>query len=162
MRKLPIDPGRLVHDTSDFVHDFMLSPLGAFYVPLDPYNTNQVIGQFGSDFATSSGAIEESSHLLCPPCAAPPPCPLPGIRAQVRSALVHLTTDADFLATDSKFTTQYVVSPSAFTKVKVVNKINKSNKFNETTHYPGGDPRPKVAPNQSSLLRYFNKVEPAS
>ena len=138
----------------------MLSSLGAFYVPLDPYNTNQVIGQFGADFATNSGATEESSHLLCPPCTPTPPCPLPGIRAQVCSALVQLTTATDFIATDSKFTTQYVVSPCAFNKVKV--KINRSNNKDETTHYPGGDPRPKVAPNQSSLLRYFNKVEPAS
>ena len=85
--KLPNDlnNSHLTHEI--LIQDFVSSPLGAFYVPLDPYNTNQVLGQFGADFTSNSGAAEESSHLLCPPAKIPAPCPLTGIRAQVRTAL---------------------------------------------------------------------------
>ena len=63
----------------------MLSPLGAVYVPPDPHNPDQVLGQFGFDLSSNS---ETSLHLLLllqSPSKQPAQGPLPGIGSSVTS-----------------------------------------------------------------------------
>ena len=46
------------------IHDFVLSPLGWFYVPLDPSNIDQVLGQYGADFISNSEISFFFAHIF--------------------------------------------------------------------------------------------------
>ena len=142
-------------ESSQFdLHEFVLSPLGAFYVPLDPYNPEQVLGQFGGDFTAASSGTEHCNLLTCQPCSKTIVCPLSGIRNQVNLALGKLTACCpEFTTPVSAHTTPYVVS-SAFAH----QHLQSSSIINDTTHFPGGDARPRV-PQQKTLLQFFRPTK---
>lgn len=56
------------------LHDFVPSPIGAFYVPLDPYNPDQGLRQSAADFNNSSSEFRQQSlaHSLYFPAGVMP------------------------------------------------------------------------------------------
>ena len=135
------------------LHDFVLSPIGAFYVPLDPYNPEQVFGQFGAD-STNSSSESRLQNWPCFSNAVQPVCPLPAIRAEIENSICQLCSRCpEFTTSSSAYSTPYVVS-SSYAK-KHLTHLQRSKP--DTTHFPGGDARTKVT-HQSTLMKYFRPV----
>ena len=140
------------------LHNFVLFPLGAFYVPLDPYNPDQVLGQFGSDFANSS-SVSESTSLPCVPALQPTQCVLPDIRNEIRRAFTRLCDGCpEFTTSPSALSTPYVAS-SLFTSIPAPSYTTCSSNSciqSGAEKVPGGDMKVQIA-HQGTAVQYFRR-----
>ena len=137
-------------DSPGSLHDFVLSPIGAFYVPLDPYNPEQVLGQFGTDF-TNASSDSKLQSWQCFSNTVQSVCPLSSIRREIDNSICQLCIRCpEFTTLPSAYPTPYIVS-SSFVKQHLT-RLQRSKP--DSTHFPGGDARIKVT-HQSTLLKYF-------
>lgn len=131
----------LEHDTAPCnMPDFVLSPVGALYVLLDPCNADQVLCQFGCGFANPSSDSALPASLLCqsPELL----CPLPDMREKDCTIMSNLAQCCPEFSTSCS--TRHCSSVCLRWPVSDVSTY---------IHCPRGDVKPNSG--QSTLLQYI-------